>query len=453
MKTGAYGFNPPLGLAYIAAPLEQNNISVKILDANVLDLSAEDVVREAVEDGFTLVGVSVMTPVHNYAAKVARLLPDHILSVAGGPQASAIPEELLRDGFDLAIDGEGEATMLELASKGECQDVKGTCYIGLEGKMVSNPKRGPSDPNRIPLPARNLLINNGVDLPYTSGGTQFFPWARIFTSRSCPYDCNYCNKKIFGYKFKARTPENVLDEIIHLVEKYKVNEINIGDDCFNFDRDRALRIFDLINKENIKITLRFSNGLRADKIDLEFLKKAKKAGCVYIAYGIESGNENILKSIPKGVELDTFRKAVKLTKEEGIFVTGYFILGLLGDTRETMVDTINFAKELDLDVASFTIAVPYPGTKMWERVKENGEIRIKKWEDYHNTSGKMGFSYPGMADAETVEMLYKKAYREFYFRPKYIMRQLPKYLFNGHKMGSLFRGVKGLIFTQRAEKL
>lgn len=440
-----WGINPPLNPAYIAAVLEKEGIEVEILDANLLNYSPQQVADHAKEKNITYVGLSILTPVHNYCVKVAKLLPEQIISVAGGPHAAGLPDELLRDGFDTVIRGEGEYAMLELVTGKDMKGIQGLSYIK-DNEIIHNEGRKPLDPNALPLPARHLLFKNGVDKPYTSEGTRFFPWSPIFTARGCPYSCYYCNKSTFGTCFTPRSPENVLTEITELVKKYNVKEIDFYDDCFNFDISRAEKILDLIIAEKLKIYLRFSNGLRADKIDENLLVKMKKAGCDYLAYGIESGCQEILDRIPKAIKLETIRKAVALTKKQGITTIGFFMLGLIGDTEETMQKTIDLAKGLDLDGAIFNIATPFPGTKMWQLIKKNGEILISDWDEFFNTSGRMVYKYPGTAMPQVVEKMYRKAVREFYFRPKYIFSQLFRRL-TPSQIPMLIKALKRVVFS------
>jgi magnesium-protoporphyrin IX monomethyl ester (oxidative) cyclase len=447
-KTSAWGINPPMGLTYIAAVLEKNNVSVKILDANALDLSPDQVIAEVKNWQTDIVGVSIMTPAHNFAIQLAQKLPKNILSVAGGPQATSLPEVLLKEGYKVVVRGEGEYTFLDLVLGKNLNEILGISFRQ-DNQIKHNLDRPSFDPNNLPMPARHLLINNGVNKPYYSGGTQNFPWARITSSRGCPHDCNYCNKLIFGRNIRFCSPEYIMNEIDFLVRNYGVKEISFSDDCFNFDIDRAKKILDLIISRDYKINIRFSNGLRADKIDEEFLEKAKKAGCRYIAYGIESGSQEILNKIPKGITLDTIRRAIALTKRAGIQVTGYFMIGLLWDTRETMQQTIDFAKELDLDVAQFTLTTPYPGTRMWNIIQENGgEIFLKDWDDFHHTTGKCLYFMPRMADPKTIETMYKKAHRDYYFRLSYLFKHAPKFLsWQKFKLG--LRGLKAILYTQK----
>jgi len=446
---GSWGITPNLGLAYVAAVLEENSIEVDIYDANLLNSSPQDVVDHAVQTQADILGVSLMTPAHNFSVSIAQKLPESILSVAGGAHATALPETMLDEGFDVVVRGEGEYSMLEIAKGKILSSIKGISYKTKDGKIHHNPDRTWLDPNKLPLPSRHLFKNNGVDKPYFNSGTRYFPWARIVTTRGCPYSCYYCNKLIFGHQIRPRTPENVFEEIRELVEKYGVKEFNISDDFFNYDLERAEKIFDLIISSGMKIKIRFPNGLRADKITERFLDKAKKAGCFYLAFGIESGDQRILDSIPKNIKLDTIRKAVKLTKRKGITVTGYFMLGLLGDTEESMQRTIDFAKELDLDIYSFSMATPYPGTRMWDLIEEGGgEILIDNWDEYTHTSRKTFFTMPGMVTPETIKKMYKRAYRQCYFRPKYILKKIPK-LLSPREIKVMINGIKPLIYTQQ----
>ena len=417
------GITPPLGLCYIAAVLEQNKISVKILDANALNLTAEDIAKEA--SNYDIVGVGFMTATHNFSVRVAQLLDKSILKVAGGPQPTGVPEEVLRDGFDIVVRGEGEKTMLEIAQDNPHENILGISYKQ-DNKIIHNAPRPVMTDNEIdalPMPARHLLPSNGVDMPYKSAGTRRLPWAQIFTTRGCPYNCYFCHK-IFGQNIRFRKPENVVNEIVYLKEKYGIKEIDFYDDSFNFDMDYANKVMDLIIEKNLKIHIRLSSGIRINHINPELLQKFKKAGVDWIGYGIESGNQEVLNKIPKAITLEQVRNAVRWTKEAGITMNGFMMLGLLGDTKETMQQTIDFAKELDLDMVAFNMLTPYPGSRLWDEVKKNGKLLLNNWDDFHHSSGKMTFKHPDVAPPEVVEDMYRKAYREFYIRPKYILKRV-----------------------------
>ena len=175
----------------------------------------------------------------------------------------------------------------------------------------------------------------------------------------------------------------------------------------------------------------------------------KKAGTDYIAYGVESGHPDIIKQIPKGETLTQIKRAVKLTKKANIHVTGFFILGLIGDTIKTMQKTIDFAKNTGFDTIILNIATPYPGTRMWDMIKQKGgEIFIKNWHDFYNTSGKMLYSLPDMATPKEVEEMYRKAHLDFYFRPSYIIKQIPKVFSKGF-LPVMINGLKRILYAQK----
>jgi len=415
--------SPPLGLLYIAGLLEENSIDVEILDANATNRDIEFVIQYALETKATVVGVSIMMIGYNFGVEIAQRLPNYVLSVAGGAYASTLPEEVLKDGFDISVKGRGEYTMLDILSNDKIEAINGISYWK-GGETVHNPPRRMKSfkDEPLPKPARHLLVNNGVDKPYQLAGTMYYPWSPVFSSIGCPYQCYYCSKQVFD-RFLSRDPEDVVEEIRCLVENYKVREIVFFDDCFNASIERAERILDLIIASNMEIKLRFPNGIRANNVTQKLIRKMKKAGCIAISYGIESGEQSILDKIPKKVKLEEIRKAVKYTKEAGILTIGFFILGLLGDTKETMQKTIDFAKELELDVAFFSILTPYRGTRIHDFIKEKGTFHATNLDDMHQSVGKMLFSHPDFPSVDLVEKMHKKAYREMYLNPKYICRR------------------------------
>jgi len=431
--------NPPLGLCYLASVLEKNHISVEILDCHVRNLSASQTARIIRQKKPDFVGFSILTPAADWCYAVVKKIKKLPLTIiAGGPHVSGLPQEAVKKGFDYVVVGEGEQVLLDIV-----QGKKMT------GKIIM---AKPLNPNRLPLPARHLLVKGGTDKPYFSSGTLYYPWAPIITSRGCPYNCYFCNKKTFGYQFRPRTPENVLKEIDSLVANYQVREIDFYDDCFNYDIERAGKIMDLIAGRRYDLHLRFSNGLRADKITPRLLRKMKKAGTEYIAYGIESGDEKVLAQIPKVETLKQIEKSIRMTKKAGITMVGFFIFGLIGDTLTSMQKTIDFMVKLPFDQVILNIATPFPGTKMWQMIKENkGKLFIKNWQDFFNTSGKMLYHLPGMATPSEVEMMYRRANRAFYFRPKYIIKQMPK-LLSFKTMPVMYRGLRRILYALKNEK-
>lgn len=450
-KFGAWGVNPPLGLAYIASSLESNGFSADILDANALQLTEAQVVNNLRTKKPRIVGFSIMTPAQNYCINIARNLNHEFLLLAGGPHSTSSPELLLHNGFDVVVRGEGEYTMLELAQQKPLEEINGISYIQ-NGLIKHNPDRELIlDLDSLPYPARHLLPSCGVNTPYQSAGTRHHPWTTVLTSRGCPYQCYYCNKNIFGCKWRPRSPQSVVDEMEFLVKKYGVKEIDIIDDLFNFNLERVEKICDLLIERKLNLHLRCSNGIRVDKITDSLLRKMKEAGWYYLAFGIESGSQDILDKIPKNITLEQVKTAVKLARKYHFEITGFFILGLIGDTPKSMRKTIEFAKSLDLDIASFAICAPYIGTRLWDMVQTKGKLLIDNYDDFHHTSNRSLFTHPEVASPEEIEKAYRQAHKEFYFRLSYIMKRMMKTP-SRSRYSEMYHGFKTLLSIGNKEK-
>jgi anaerobic magnesium-protoporphyrin IX monomethyl ester cyclase len=428
---------PPLGLAYLGAVLEKEGCEVKIIDMSVLRVTPERLL--AIIERFCpeLIGISLTTPLAETVYRlVARIKANFDIPVIlGGAHPTSNPAECLEKGADIVVRGEGEETIAELIHKlDRLEVVKGISYKK-DGKFFHNDARPPiQDLDRLPFPARHLLPLKKYDFVDAKNK----PVGTIMTSRGCPFGCVYCNKNIFGLKFRARSPENVLSEIEEMVRKYNVREIHIEDDVFSLNKERAMKIFDGIIQKRLRVTILIGNGVRVDSVDFELLKKMKQAGLYSISFGVESGSQEILDGICKGIKLDQARRAFKMSKKLGLETWGFFMLGLPGDTKKTMQMTIDFAKELDPDVAKFFITIPLPGTKLYNKLLEEGRMRVKGWSDF-NFYEKPIFAHENL-DSETIVAYHKKAFREFYFRPKKILQEIwraksPKRLFSYAQAG------------------
>jgi radical SAM superfamily enzyme YgiQ (UPF0313 family) len=258
----------------------------------------------------------------------------------------------------------------------------------------------------------------------------------LVTSRGCPYQCVYCSKPITGHTWRARSPEDVVAEWKYLVHEMRATEIGITDDVWNLNLDRAKALCRLLIAEGLNtvpwVTI---HGMRADHTDDELFVLMKAAGCKRAGFGVESGNQAVLDSIKKRQTLDDVRRAFRGAKAAGLQTMGFFIFGLPADTEETMDDTIDFALELDPDLANFMIAAPYPGTELWEIARREGTLFSHNWRDYAIHDEKARYELPSLP-AELVERKWHEAYRRFYLRPRRIWqrathpdtwRRLPEY--------------------------
>src|SRR3989344_5932227 len=351
---------PPLGLLYIGAVLEKDGHVIDLLNIDS-DGFNENYILEFKPD---FVGITATTPTFNNAILIAKKIKEilDVKIILGGVHATISPfESLNNDYIDFVIKGEGEQTILELVNS-----------------------------NRKPV-------------------------ASIMTTRGCYGKCTYCcTKNIYGFRLRTRSVKNILDEIDVVVNKFNVKEIHFMDDNFVYDKNRVIEFCSELKKRNYDLIFEFANGLRADCINEEVLNALKSIGVINLGFGVESGNEEILKNIKKGITKDQVRKAFKLAKEKGFQTWGFFMFGLPGENEKTMQDTIVFALELDPDFAKFLVLKPYPGTEIYDQLNNAKFIFDFNYDHYGP------YTYPvhklEEVNADTIYKYQKKANRIFYLR-------------------------------------
>jgi len=357
-----------------------------------------------------------------------------------------LPEETLRSTpeVDIVVREEGEQTMLELvkvlerSSSNGLKRVLGITYR--EGSNIrSNPPRPPIlNMDTLPFPAFHLLPMGKYRL-HPPFGRQT-PAMPIITSRGCPFRCIFCSKAVFGKKYRSNSPAYIVDEIRFLKEKFGVKEIKFYDDVFTLDRKRVVAICTQLKEWGIDIP--WSCETRVNLVDDELLRVMKDAGCYMIEYGVESGNQEILNYLKKGITLEKTIEAFKLTHEAGIETVAYFMLGSPQETSKTIQETIEFAKKIDPDFVQFSITTPYPGTELYSLAVEEGYVP-EKWEEYTyanlKSAGNPGFGTKTLSREELAEWN-KKAYMSFYLRWSYVWKRLRKMT----SIGDLKTNVSGL---------
>ena len=420
---------PPLGLAYIASLLESKGHRCQIIDAQILCISAKDIISH-IKFKPDIIGISANIVTYPAALKVAEKLRSEFKDtfiILGGPYPSSLPEVALNNPYiDAVVIGEGELTMQEVVDKLEKGEepflnTEGLAYK-YNGKIIfNNSRKLIEDLDILPYPAYHLL----PDLKIYKSRARKLPVGQIFTSRGCPYQCIFCNKNIFGHKFRARNPLNVIGEIEWLIEKYKIKQLDILDDNFNFDLSRAKEIFKLIIERNYKLAINLQNGLRIDNIDNEFLDLMKESGVFKISLGIESTVPSIQKRIKKILDLNKVKYVIKEAQKRKIIVYANFILGLPGDTPQTMQETIKFAIDSSADIANFMIALPLPGTEMYEEIKTKGYFLVSIENGVEKGFYANQIFYE-LEDTKAKDVLryYRKAYKNFYFRVEWIINSL-----------------------------
>ncbi|MBF0570061.1 MAG: radical SAM protein [Candidatus Omnitrophica bacterium] len=412
---------PPLGLAYLAAALQASGHEARIIDAHLEGFLPQDVVA-SVSEAPDVVGISsnilTIRPALRYAAALKGAFPAARV-ILGGPYASIMGRKLLEDRpfIDAVIVGEGERTICEIAlglsQPDPFRDVKGVMFR-CAGQVIDNgPRDFVSDIDALPFPAYGLL----PDLRRYRSRSRASPVGYIFTSRGCPAACTFCYRT-FGARFRARSPEKVLEEIAYLREHYGICQLDILDDNFTFDAARARRILEMIRDRHPGLKINLQIGVRVHSLDESLLKVMKEAGVFKFGFGIESGDQAMLKRIKKGLSLERAVELVRLARSMGFVTHGYFMIGFPGDTPETMQRTIDFAVKLDPHYASFSICTPLPGTEMFDDIVKNGTMLedVSEGIDEGIFALKSLFRY-GDADPDDVVRYCKKAWKNFYLRP------------------------------------
>jgi anaerobic magnesium-protoporphyrin IX monomethyl ester cyclase len=420
---------PPIGLALIAAILEKEGYPIQLIDANALGLGPEETVAMVTDTD--IVGITAMTPTIGAALNIARLLkqakPKAVI-VFGGAHPTLLPEETLTasPAVDIVIRGEGDAAVIELLHTLEenhsPESVAGISYR-VEKKVVHTTDRTSSVAmDSLPFPAYHLLPWKKYK-PHPPHGMAM-PFAAMVTSRGCPYHCAYCSKPVFGSRFRAQSPERVVEEMAYLKRKFGVKEIAFYDDSFTLDKKRVHAIAATIIDKGLKIA--WTCETRVNLVDEELLRHMNQAGCYAVAYGIESASPEIIRTLQKDITLEQVNKAVRDSHEAGLQVIGYFMLGSPGETTETIRQTIDFAKKLKVDFAQFSVTTPFPGTDLFD-IYMHGSQTNPAWESfiYAGTDNPTNpvFESDNLS-RDDLKRWTARAYRRFYLRPSYIWPRL-----------------------------
>ncbi|UCC57632.1 MAG: cobalamin-dependent protein [Candidatus Bathyarchaeum sp.] len=422
---GVYRHQPylPIGLAYLAAVLEENGHEVTVIDCPALEIDHEGLKARLASIEPDLVGITSMTPTIQSAllsAHVAKEAFPDAMVVLGGPHATFMDEQVLIEelAVDIVVRSEGEETLLELA-----QNVSNPKDLGrIEGITFRNNGQTVRTPNRP-------FIQNLDELPYPAYkyfslekyrlfGRRMLP---IITSRGCPSQCSFCTTaRMFGKGFRARSPKNVVDELEWLRDVHGADAFTFYDDTFTLDRKRALKICEEIR--NREIGLPWDCQTRVTTVSKEILLKMREANCQQVFFGVESGCQKILDAVKKGTTVQQNEKAIRLAKDVGLFVAVSVIIGYPGETKDMLQETIDLIRKAEPDDVYICVATPYPGTELRSLVEEMGWEMSNDWGLYDTTTPV--FANPNLS-AEEVKKLRTSFYNRFY-SPKYVLRHLFK---------------------------
>jgi anaerobic magnesium-protoporphyrin IX monomethyl ester cyclase len=398
---------PPIGLAYVAAVLEKAH-EVCIIDAptegwkNLQDLDratyrvglnnteiADKVKRWSPDVVVIEIPFSGWAKTAFEVASTVKGINKDIITVLEGQHPSARPEDCLANpNVDFVVIGEPENAIFELVDalgkeKRNLKKIKGIGFVKNGVPVITSPQPLLEDLDSLPFPARHLLPMEEYNAAVKENplrGEISKPWTIMITSRGCPYDCVFCTHHIvWGRKWRGRSPENVVNELEQVIKTYHVKQIDFLDDNMTLDRKRMKNICDLIVKRGLRIEWFTPNGVRADTLDEKLLKKMKRSGCKKIRVAPESGVQRVVDQvIKKNLDLRSVERAVVLCKKVGIKVGCFFVIGLIGETKEEIEETIKFAyklRQLGADSFIFSIATPVYGTRLYEQAKRGGFLR------------------------------------------------------------------------------
>jgi radical SAM superfamily enzyme YgiQ (UPF0313 family) len=378
---------PSLGLATIAAYCRQEGFNPKIIDMRLAHWSVDKMLGAIMENEPLFVGITAFTNEITQAAATASRIKSayqRLPIVIGGPHSSAIPKETLTEfkAFDIAVIGEGEETVVDIAGALSSHDenrlnsMPGIAVRINENIRLNPPRKAIEDIDTLPLPAWDIFEVDYYNKLFV-----------INTSRGCPYGCYFCNPNYLGSKVRVRGVLRVADEIEYVVKNFGAKKIQFGDATLSLLGKRTQMMCDEIIKRGLSRKMEWDCETRADAVNPKLLKKMRDAGCRWIALGVETGSDRILKEvIGKNETKEQMRQAVNIIKASGIKVRCFFILGHYTETIDTIKETIRFSLELNPNALSFGLMVPNPGTQIRVIAQQpDSKLRVlnNRWENYN----------------------------------------------------------------------
>lgn len=432
---------PPIGLATLAAVLEESGFASEIIDAVALNLNDEQVL-EKIDPLADYIGIPATTPeiegVICLAGKISQRFPRARI-ILGGVHPTIFHQTLVEsNACDLVVRGEGEVAILDLARQKPLELIENLTWRAPDGKVIVNPMSEKFvDLETLPAPAYHKLPMGNYHSAL--GAAKYQPSIGMITSRGCPGSCTFCFSGMFGKKIRFLSAQKILEQIDFLQTNYGIREISFYDDTFTANRKRVQELCEALIKRRKKVS--WSCFARVDTVSKDLLMLMQQAGCHQIMYGFESADESVLNAINKKTNLAKAEEAVKWTREAGIDIRGAFMIGNPGETEDSFNRTIAYASGLDIQYAVFNITTPFPGTAMFNWAQENKLLKHTDWQLYDLSHAILGLAE---ISHDTVELYYRKAFRSFYFRPGYIWAKL---LANHtkHELKTYFRIFFGLI--------
>jgi len=440
----------PIFLAYSASQLIQAGHSVNYIDSVIKDLDLPQTIAGAKDVNPDVIFMETTTPSieADYQNLTALKEATGAKIIVGGPHATYFHTEALEQcpAIDVVTRHEFDTKIAGVVSNlDSLNSVSGISYRNGSAVVDNGDGELCHDLDALPFPDRDLIPWDWyLEAWYTRR-----PFMNMMTSRGCPYHCAFClwPQSMYGHQQRFRSLDNVISEIQQLVNRYGLKEINIDDGTFTTRKNRVIDFCQRLRDEKIKI-IWTCNG-RVDNLDDEILSEMKASGCRMIRLGVESGSQEVLNKIKKGLTLKQIEDGVKLVKKHGIQALGGFMFGFPYDSKETVEQTLAFAKKISPDQVQFSINMCYPGTSLYEFAKDNNLLLAKNFKEFDMTHGPV-VKTRDMA-RQDLEHILARAYWEFYFRPGYIFQTLFN-INNIDEIKRVLRSLKSLLKTIRLHK-
>ena len=437
----------PIWLAYCAGVLDNAGFEIKIIDSPAQKFDLEKTLRLAQEFNPDLIIIDTSTPSIKNDIRAAEAIKNRLSETfitLVGTHPSALPEETLRlsDKINAVAKGEYDYTIRDLArclkNNEDLKKVDGLIFRDGENIIHNKPRELIQNPNELPFVSS--VYKKYLNIKNYFFAASDYPMVMIMTGRGCAYRCFFClyPQTFHSRVYRPRSAENVVEEIELLKRDFGIKEIIFYDDTITFDRERIWKICRLLIEKRLNI--KWKCETRVNLVDKELLQKMSEAGCYMVAFGIESGSQRVLDILRKGITLQQIENAVGWANGASISVLGYFMLGIPGETEEEIEATIKLAKRLNIDYAQFSIATAFPGTELYEIAKKAGKIDTDWSKSFYALSGVKIETSLSDVPIEKLRKYVKKAYRSFYFRPRFVFKKIA-----GLRSASdLFYNLKGL---------
>lgn len=421
-----------IGLGYLVsyAKSKDSNLDFKLLDTRI---ATKKETEEFYNNDFDLVGITSSSQVFKEAVEIGNKIRSKFPKlpiILGGSHVSTVLKESIKNSpFDFAVYGEGEETFWDLIKyfknkSIDLKNIKGLIYKDEKGEIIQNATRSLiHDIDKIPFP------------DYSIFKVEEYPQHVLTTSRGCPYDCVFCNSRaLWTNKWRARSAQNIIDEIKSIVDKYGKKTFTFNDDSFNIKADRVIEFCDGLIDQRVNII--WSSSVRVDRITPQIASKMRQSGCYNVSIGIESANNDVLRAMNKNITKEKIYEGIQMFKNEKIDVMGQFMIGNPSDTLETVKESIEFAKNSNLTGVEFYTALPYPNSDLYEYVKTSAKMLTDaKIYEYHEVSPRIIFETPEFTYDDRLKAIQLATENGYYYALTHDVRNI--LLDTGRKMAKI----------------